>query len=183
MTRIRGRETDTLQDARAEATHRGHPWPGALLFCAVVGIALLFIGRDAARIRAPLGPSHDGFNAALYISGGRSLLEDGPFASSLGARVRMPSGDVVVYAHHPPLVFVADAAAAAVLGPTETAARLPAVVFSLFVLLLLAFVLRACGLRTGPSAIAVVFAFATPMFQMFGATTEPHVLGLAPMTA
>jgi hypothetical protein len=155
-----------------------------LLACGALFLGVLvLIGIDPSRIAAPFGPSHDGFNGALYMSGGRALLEDGPWASRFGAAAGMVLGDSVVYAHHPPLVYLQDAAAAAVLGPTETAGRLPAVISSLLSLLLLAFVLARCGLRFGVSAIALLFAFATPMFKMFGTTTEPHVLGLAPMTA
>lgn len=149
----------------------------------MLAIALLFIGRHPDRLSAPFGPSHDGFNAALYMTGARALVEDGPLASRFGASARTVSGDRVVYAHHPPLVYLEDAAALVALGPTEAAARLPAVVSSLLALLLLGFFLPACGLRSGPSAFGLLFAFATPMFMMFGATTEPHALGLAPMTA
>jgi hypothetical protein len=56
-------------------------------------------------------------------------------------------------------------------------------VSSLVVLVLMALLFAATGLPSGPAAVGLLFAFATPMFTMFGAMTEPHVLGLAPMTA
>jgi hypothetical protein len=146
-------------------------------------VAAVFFGRDSARLSAPFGPSHDGFNAALYMSGGRAIVEEGPWASQLGASSRTVSGDRVVYAHHPPLVYLETAAALAAPGSIETAARLPALVSSLVVLVLMALLLAATGLPSGPAAVGLLLAFATPMFTMFGAMTEPHVLGLAPMTA
>jgi 4-amino-4-deoxy-L-arabinose transferase-like glycosyltransferase len=157
--------------------------PGPLLWGAALFVVFLFIGHDPGRIRAAFGPSHDGFNAALYFTGGRALLEDGPLGSRLSASVRMISGDRVIYAHHPPLVYLEEAAAAAVVGPTEVAARVPAVLSSAVALILLVLLLSECGLSNGPGAMGLLFALATPMFMMFGATTEPHVLGLASMTA
>lgn len=65
----------------------------------------------------------------------------------------------------------------------EAAARLPAVVSSLCVLALFPWLLSASGVSPGAGAVGLLLAFATPMFVLFGATTEPHALGLAPMTA
>jgi hypothetical protein len=80
-------------------------------------------------------------------------------------------------------VYLEDAAGLAVLGTPEIAARVPAVISSLVLVVLLALLLAACGLPAGASAIAVLFTCATPMFLLFGAMTEPHVLGLAPTAA
>jgi len=161
-------------------------WPGSprsLLWIAALAVAVVFIVRDSDRLSAPFGPSHDGFNAALYMTGGRAILEDGLLVSRVGASSRTVSGDRVIYAHHPPLIYLADATSLALVGLTETAARLPAVGSSLVVLVLLVFVLAASGLPSGPAGIGLLFAFATPMFLMFGVMTEPHALGLAPMAA
>jgi hypothetical protein len=67
-------------------------------------VAALFIGRDPVRIAAPFGPAHDGFDAALYMTGGRVLLEYGPIIARFGASARTIAGHRVVHAHHPPLV-------------------------------------------------------------------------------
>lgn len=150
---------------------------------AALAVALVLLGRDPSRLSVPFGPSHDGFNAALYMSGGRAILEEGLIASKFGATVRTLAGDRIVYAHHPPLVYLGDAAIAATLGPTEVAARLLAVLFSLLVLVQLVLAFEACGLQDGPAAIGLLVAFATPMFFLFGVTTEPHILGLAPITS
>jgi len=161
--------------------HRGYhsvlPWIPAL------AVALFFVAHDPGRLSAPFGPSHDGFNAALYMTGGRAIVEEGPLASQLGASSKTMSGDRVIYAHHPPLAYLEDAAALAVLNSPEVAARLPAVVSSIVVLVLLVLVLAACGLPSGSAGVGLLVAFATPMFVSFGAMTEPHALGLAPMTA
>src|SRR5262245_46973851 len=153
----------------AEAMPRNPGWPRPLLLVAALAVALVFVGHDSNRLSAPFGPSHDGFNAALYMSGGRAILEEGAWASQLGASSGTVLGDRVVYAHHPPLVYLETAAALAALGSVETAARLPAVVSSLIVLVLIVLLLAAVGLPPGPAAVGVLFAFATPMFAMFGA--------------
>src|SRR5689334_20453626 len=99
-----------------------HAKPGShvsrysLLWIAALVVAVVFVGRDSARLSAPFGPSHDGFNAALYMSGGRAIVEEGPWVSQLGASSRTVSGDRVVYAHHPPLVYLETAAALAAPG-------------------------------------------------------------------
>ncbi len=148
-----------------------------------LAVALLFIGHDPGRLSMPFGPSHDGFNAALYMTGGRAILEEGPLTSQLGASSRTLSGDRVVYAHHPPLVYLEDAVALAVLRSPEAAARLPAVASSLAALALLVLLLGACALPPGPAAVGLLVAFATPMFVGYGVMTEPHALGMAPMIA
>src|SRR5438552_582916 len=155
----------------------------ALLWIPALAVAVLFLAHDPGRLSAPFGPSHDGFNAALYMTGGRAIVEEGPLASQLGASSGTLSGDRVVYAHHPPLVYVEDAVALTVFRSPEIAARLPALVSSIVVVVLLALVLAACGLPPGSAALGLLIAFATPMFMSFGAMTEPHALGLAPMVA
>jgi len=161
--------------------HPVYRW--GFLWIPALAVALLFLAHDPGRLSMAFGPSHDGFNAALYMTGGRAIIEEGPLASQLGASSRTVAGDRVVYAHHPPLVYLEEAAALAVLGSPEAAARLPAVLSSLVVLILTVLLLAACGLSPGPAAVGLLVAFATPMFVGFGAMTEPHALGLAPMTA
>ena len=157
--------------------------PGLWLCAAAILIVLGVAGRNPARIAAPFGPSHDGFNAALYLAGGRALVEDGLLDSRLGASVGTLSGDRIVYAHHPPLIYLVSGASVAIIGDRETAARLVAVLSSLGAVLLVALILSSSGVRDGASAFGVTVAFLTPMFVMFGITLEPHVMGLAPMLA
>jgi hypothetical protein len=161
--------------------HSVYHW--APLWIAALAVTLLFVGHDPRRLWAPFGPSHDGFNAALYMTGGRAIVEEGPLASKLGASSGTLSGDRVVYAHHPPLVYLEDAVALVVFRSPEIAARLPALVSSIVVVVLLVLVLAACGLPPGSAALGLLIAFATPMFMSFGAVTEPHALGLAPTAA
>jgi hypothetical protein len=194
MKVLRLSSQDTLEKAESEyrlpatlqvgeKTLRSPDQPHPALCLAALALALLFLGRDTARFSAPFGPSHDGFNAALYGTGGRAILEEGLVASRLGASSTTLSGDRVVYAHHPPLVYLADAVAMAFPVSAETASRLPAVASSLIVLWLLVHLLTASGLDSGAAGLGLLVAFSSPMFLIFGAVTEPHVLGLAPMTA
>ncbi len=152
-----------------------------LVWIPALAVALFFVSHNRERLSAPFGPSHDGFNAALYMIGGRAIVEEGPLASQLGASSRTMSGDRVVYAHHPPLVYLEEAAALIALGSPEAAARLPAVLSSMVVLVLVVLLLIACGLPPGSVGLGLLIAFATPMFVTFGAVTEPDALGLAPI--
>jgi len=101
-------------DGRAE---RGRPGPR--LWIAAAATAVVFLGHDTHRLWAPFGPSHDGFNAALFMTGGRAIVEEGPIESKLGASSRTLFGDRVVYAHHPPLIYLASALAFTLPGPVE----------------------------------------------------------------
>src|SRR5438552_888455 len=136
--------SDSSMNNAFRERHRGYHWRS--LWISALAVALLFLGHDPSRLWMPFGPSHDGFNAALYMTGGRAIVEEGPLASRLGASSRTVSGDRVVYAHHPPLVYLEDAFALAVIRSPEAAARLPAVMSSLAVLVLVGLVLAACAL-------------------------------------
>jgi 4-amino-4-deoxy-L-arabinose transferase-like glycosyltransferase len=165
----------------AEARER--PQPALLLrWLPPLAIAMVFLVHDSRRLWAPFGPSHDGFNAALFMTGGRAIVEEGLIASELGATSQTPSGDRVVYAHHPPLIYIASALAYTLPGPVEARARLPAVVAALSTLFLTVILLQRCGVASGPAAMGLLLAFGTPMFLVFGAVTEPDALGLVPMT-
>jgi hypothetical protein len=150
------------------------PWH----WIAAAGIAAVLIGHDAARLWAPFGPSHDGFNAALFMTGGRAIIEEGPLASQLGASSRTLAGDRVVYAHHPPFIYLASAGAYLAPGPVELRARLPALLAAFAALGLTVLVLCRCELGSGAVAMGALIAFASPMFYVFGAVTEPHIMGL-----
>jgi hypothetical protein len=141
------------------------------------------VGHDPGRLAAPFGPSHDGFNAALYMTGGRAIVEQGLVASRMGAVSRTVAGDVVVYAHHPPLAYLTEAASLWIARSPEIAARLPPLIASLAVLALLVLLMTGCGLRQEAVGLGLLVAFATPMFVMFGTVIEPHALGLLLMTA
>jgi hypothetical protein len=79
----------------ARACRATYPRPAPLLWCTAVGIGSLFLGYDSQR-SAPFGPSHDGFNASVYLTGGRAILEDGPLESRLGAASRTIGGYRVI---------------------------------------------------------------------------------------
>lgn len=155
--------------------------PSRLLWITAAAIALVFLGADAERLTAPFGPSHDGFNAALFMTGGRAIVEEGPIASRLGALSHTSFGDSAVYAHHPPLIYLASAAAFATPLPVELAARLPAVLAALATLLITVLLLRDGGVGSGAAVVGLVLAYASPMFFVFGAVTQPDALGLLPM--
>jgi hypothetical protein len=164
-----------------DATTIGTKRPSVLLWIAALAVVCVFLGHDTHRLSAPFGPSHDGNNSAAFMAGGRAIVDDGPFAAKLGASVGTVSGQRIVYAHHPPLVYVEDALAVLPRISAETAARLPAAVSSLAALILVVLLLHECGLRPGAAALGLLSAFATPMFYVFGGVTEPLILGLAPM--
>jgi hypothetical protein len=151
-----------------------------LLWGTVLAIGVLVVGHQLPNLADPFGPSHDGFNAALYMTGGRAIVEDGLVLTRVGARSRVAGGEWVVYAHHPPLVY-ALAALAAASGTSEVSARLSAALASLAAVVLLGLLLTACGLPPGAAGLGLLYATATPMFLAFGTMLEPHVLGLAPM--
>jgi hypothetical protein len=161
----------------AESTRRA-----ALRWLPALAVAVVFLGHDARRLVAPFGPSHDGFNAALFMTGGRAIVEEGPIASRLGAVSHTRFGDPAVYAHHPPLIYIASAAAYLVPVPVELRARLPALVAALGALICSVLLLSQCGIEPGPAAVGLLVAFATPMFFVSGAVTQPDGLGLLPMT-
>jgi hypothetical protein len=104
---------------RFSGQRRAYYW--GWVWIPAVAVALFFVAHDRDELSAPFGPSHDGFNAALYMIGGRAIVEEGPLASRLGASSRTVSGDRVVYAHHPPLVYLEDAAAFMTIGSPEAA--------------------------------------------------------------
>jgi len=145
-------------DGRAE---RGRPGP--LLWIAAAATVLVFLGRDAHRLSAPFGPSHDGFNAALFMTGGRAIVEEGPIESRLGASSRTLFGDRVVYAHHPPLIYLASALAFTLPGPVGAPARLPAVVSGLGVLFVTVILLHPSGGGAAAGAVALVMASGLPL--------------------
>jgi len=39
-----------------------------LLWIPALAVAILFVAHDPGRLAAPFGPSHDGFNAAVYMT-------------------------------------------------------------------------------------------------------------------
>jgi hypothetical protein len=151
------------------------------IIVAAIGVVCIFVGHRTDRITAPLGPSHDGNNAALYAIGGRAILEDGPIASRFGASIKTASGDRVVYAHHPPMAFLENAVAHIVPASSETQARLPAILSSVLAVALGGVLLHELGFRPGAAALALVVAFTTPMFFVFGSITEPLILSLPAM--
>ena len=155
----------------------GLPW------IAAAAVVLVFLGHDTKRLWAPFGPSHDGFNAALYMTGGRAIVEEGPLVSRLGAASTTQATDRVVYAHHPPLIYLTEAIAFLLPGPVEWAARLPAIFTGLAGLVFTVLLLQHAGVGPGAAAMGVLVGFATRMFFVFGAVPEPHIMGLAGMAA
>ncbi|MGI8777617.1 MAG: hypothetical protein ACR2LJ_09595 [Acidimicrobiales bacterium] len=144
----------------------------ALLLLALA--AVLFLGFAARTIPAPFGDSHDGRNAGVWASGGRSLLERGSIESRLGTR----SPENGVYANHPPLLYVETALFEAVGGRSATTIRAPAWLGSLATLALLTALLLQRGLRPAAVGAAVVLVAATPMLLVYGSMLDTPVTSL-----
>lgn len=142
---------------------------------ALLGIAvLLFLAFSARMIGAPFGDSHDGRNAGVWATGSRSLLEEGPASSRLGAR----SAENGVYANHPPLLYVETALFEAVAGSRAGVARAPAWLGSVATLTLLAALLLGAGMRPAAAGSAIALVAATPMFLVYGSMLDTPVTSL-----
>ncbi len=145
----------------------------------VVLAVAVFLGCGWNAVFAPFGDSHDGRNAAVWASGSRSVREEGPVASRLGAV--SPDG---VYATHPPLIYLETAVAEAVGGGSRAATRAPAWIGTVLALVLLARLGREAGLSPVASAGAALLVMATPMLLVYGTmldtpvTSLPFALGL-----
>ncbi|MDP1806672.1 MAG: hypothetical protein Q8K72_15955 [Acidimicrobiales bacterium] len=150
---------------------RRDQWAAFALLAVAV---LLFLAFSSRMIGAPFGDSHDGRNAGVWAAGGRSLLDDGPLSTRMGTR----SVENGVYANHPPLLYVETALFGAVAGDSPGAARAPAWMGTIAMLVLLSVLLLGAGLRPVAAGMALVLASVTPMLLVYGSMLDTPVASL-----
>jgi len=129
----------------------------------------------------PLGNSDDGRLVARSALHARNFWELGPLESDLGARVdpyvrpgfgAEPRDDppvaAVTYAHHPPLQIFVAAGSVGLLGDSLAAVRIAAFCMGAATMAFMAALLRACGLRWGPTLLATGAMASTGFFYVYG---------------
>ena len=132
-------------------------------------------------INLPLGNSDDGRLVAFSGLHARTFWELGPLESRLGARVdpfvRPEFGveprsvapvDATTYAHHPPLKEFLSIGSSGLLGENLPALRVPIFLLGAATLLFMASLLRACGIRWGPTLLAMGAMASTGFFYVYG---------------
>ena len=133
----------------------------------VVGVMFLaaaFIVATWSRLDLPLGRSHDGINTAVWMNGGRAIVEDGLVHSRLGATTAVFG----TYAHHPPGLYLIGATAYLIGGTRPFVARLPAVISVVVGLALAWAFLRTIGRSRLACFGALSLAVTTPMLLLWG---------------
>jgi hypothetical protein len=131
-------------------------------------VSAVTVGYVALTVRwlvAPLGPSHDGRNAAVFALAARGMARLGLVGSHAGSVLADRGG---AYAHHPPSLVWAIRAVQAVAGSAPWTARLPTFLASVAVIWLLFGLLRDAGLHPMAAAVGTTVAVASPMFLLFG---------------
>lgn len=141
---------------------------------ALLAVVMLFVVLIAPRVSLEPGDSHDGRNAGLWTVGGRSLLENGPIESRLGAWA--PEREV--YANHPPGVTWETAAFLATTGTSPWSRKAPAYVSSIVAIGLAAVLLRRLGFSRAASLGGVAVMATTPMMLIFGASPNMEAASL-----
>ena len=132
----------------------------------VIGVTFLataFVVAVWSRLFLPLGRSHDGFNTAVWMDGGRAMVESGVVGSRLGARTAFGT-----YAHHPPGLYLISALVYALGGTRTVYARVPAVVSVLAGIALAWVLLRTLGRSRLACFGAIAFAVTAPMLLLWG---------------
>ena len=132
-------------------------------------------------INLPLGNSDDGRLVAFSGLHARTFWDLGPLESRLGARVdpfvRPEFGveprsaapvEATTYAHHPPLKEFLSIASSGLLGNSLPALRVPIFLLGAATLLFMASLLRACGIRWGPTLLAMGAMSCTGFFYVYG---------------
>lgn len=141
---------------------------------AVIAVGIVFLASVAPRVGLEPGDSHDGRNTGLWTVGARSLLENGPIESRLGAW----APERGVYANHPPGVTLETAAFLATTGTSPWSRKAPAYLSSLAAIGLAAVLLRRLGFSRAAAVGGVALMTATPMFLVFGASPNMEAVSL-----
>ena len=150
-------------------------WTAVVLVCLAVLVLWL------PDLDLPLGNSDDGRLVGRAGLQARNFWELGPVESGFGARtdpyVRTgfdvePRSDppvaAVSYAHHPPLQTFIAAASVGILGDNLAALRIAAFCIGSATIAFMAALLRGCGLRWGPTLLAVGAMASTGFFYVYG---------------
>ena len=158
-------------------TALGRAWSG---WAAVVLLCVVVLAVWLPDLDLPLGNSDDGRLVARSGLQARNFWELGPVESRFGARIdpyirsgfdveprSAPPLSAVSYAHHPPLgVFIA-AGSVGLLGDNLAALRVVAFCLGAATIAFMAALLRACGLRWGPTLLAAGAMACTGFFYVY----------------
>jgi hypothetical protein len=146
----------------------------ALAVVLVAAFSSTLVVTSLPRISMSFGLGHDGFNTAMWAGASRTLREEGPVASRLGAR--QPGGSA--YTNHPPAIVFETAATEAAFGEHRWSTRLPAIVSSLLAVLAVFWLLVECGCSPLAAAAATAFALGSSMFSTYWTMLDTPVVGL-----
>ena len=150
-------------------------WTAVVLVCLAVLVLWL------PDLDLPLGNSDDGRLVGRAGLQARNIWDLGPLESDFGARtdpyVRSgfgveprsePPVEAVSYGHHPPLTTFIAAASVGILGDNLAALRIAAFLVGSATIAFMAALLRGCGLRWGPTLLAVGAMASTGFFYVYG---------------
>ena len=163
-----------FEPLRPILAHRRSGWTAVALVCLAV-LAVWLPDLDL-----PLGNSDDGRLVGRSALHARNFWELGPLESDFGARIdpyvrpefgaeprTEPPVAAVTYAHHPPLQIFVAAGSVGLLGDNLAAVRIAAFCMGAATIAFMAALLRACGLRWGPSLLAVGAMASTGFFYVY----------------
>ena len=149
-------------------------WTAVALLCLAVLIVWL------PDLDLPLGNSDDGRLVARTGLHARNFWELGPLESDFAARINPyvrdgfgaepraePPVAAVTYAHHPPLQVFITTASTGLLGDNLAALRIVAFLMGSATVAFMAALLRTCGLRWGPTLLAVAAMASTGFFYVY----------------
>jgi hypothetical protein len=135
----------------------------------LVLFAVFFLARAWPQIVGPFGDSHDGRNGSTWSLASRAVRDDGLLASHGGSHL---ADRDETYAHHPPLIIAETAVAESAAGEAPAVSRAAAWIGSLITLALVYVLLRRRGLHPIACAAAIVFAFGSQMFFVYGSMLD-----------
>ncbi len=149
-------------------------WTVVVLIC--VGVLALW----APDLDLPLGNSDDGRIFGRAGIQARNFWDLGPLDSSLGARTdpfiraefevpprTEPPPEAVTYAHHPPLKQFLTIVSVGTLGDSPTAIRITDFLLGAATVAFMAALLRAVGMRWGPTLLALLVLVSTGFFYVY----------------
>lgn len=140
----------------------------------IIVLAGLFLATNAPVLTARFGPSHDGFNGAVWASGSRAMRHDGVVESRFGGR----GGVFGEYANHPPGLLAETYVAESIGGEHHIVTRAPAWIGSILSIALLGWLLLEAGFRRGTVAAAVAMVTTTQLFLVYGSMLDTPVTSL-----
>ena len=149
-------------------------WTVVVLIC--LGVLLLW----APDLNLPLGNSDDGRIFGRAGIQARNFWDLGPLDSSLGARTdpfiraefevpprAEPPIEAVTYAHHPPLKQFLTIVSVGALGDSPQAVRITDFLLGAATVAFMAALLRAVGMRWGPTLLALLVMVSTGFFYVY----------------